>query len=193
MSVGVIAPDPRFSAGGITADAAEQVARFVDLRDQFRLPVVNLVDQPGFVVGTEDERAGTSGAARGSLRGDAVAVRSARGASASGSRGAAHGDGSRLNQRWAWPSGKWGSLPITGGLEAAFRRELEAADDPAALRAEIEARLRADLSPSARPRSSRSRRSSTRPLLCAWASNAARLAAQDMAAAPPIRLRGYGP
>ena len=42
-----------------------------------------------------------------------------------------HGDHSRLNLRYAWPSGDWGSLPIAGGLEAAYRRELEAAEDAA--------------------------------------------------------------
>jgi hypothetical protein len=47
-----------------------------------------------------------------------------------GVAGAGHGDGSRLNLRFAWPSGDWGSLPIDGGIEAAYRRELEAADDP---------------------------------------------------------------
>ena len=46
------------------------------------------------------------------------------------SRAPAHGDASRLNLRYAWPSGDWGSLPIAGGLEAAYRRELEAAEDP---------------------------------------------------------------
>src|SRR2546430_16893353 len=60
-----------------------------------------------------------------------------------GVAGAGHGDGSRLNLRYAWPSGAWGSLPIAGGLEAAYKRELEAAEDPAALRADIERRLSA--------------------------------------------------
>ena len=64
-----------------------------------------------------------------------------------GIAGAGHGDGSRLNLRYAWPSGDWGSLPIEGGIEAAYRRELEAADDPVALRAEIEERLNAVRSP----------------------------------------------
>jgi acetyl-CoA carboxylase carboxyltransferase component len=43
--------------------------------------------------------------------------------------------------RYAWPSGDWGSLPIAGGLEAAYKSEIEAAADPAAKLAEIEARL----------------------------------------------------
>src|SRR5256885_1434267 len=57
--VGVMASDPRFYAGGLTAEASDKLTRFVDMCDQFRLPVVNFVDQPGFVIGTEAERRGT--------------------------------------------------------------------------------------------------------------------------------------
>ena len=48
----------------------------------------------------------------------------------------------RYPYRYAWPSGEWGSLPIEGGVEAAYRRQIEAATDPDALRAELEASLR---------------------------------------------------
>jgi acetyl-CoA carboxylase carboxyltransferase component len=206
VPVGVIASDPNVYAGGLTAQAAEKATRFIDLCDQFRLPVVNLVDQPGFVVGTESERAGTM--RRGARMLSAVMQAQTPWASVIvrkcyGIAGAAHGDGSRLNQRWAWPSGNWGSLPIAGGLEAAYRRELEAAEAEggaearAALRGEIDARLSAVLSPfrSAErfsieeivdPRD-------TRRILCAWAANAARIVVQDVAAGPPIRLRGLRP
>ena len=57
--VGVAASDPKHYGGGLTADASEKLTRFVDLCDQFRLPFVNFVDQPGFVIGTEAERRGT--------------------------------------------------------------------------------------------------------------------------------------
>jgi acetyl-CoA carboxylase carboxyltransferase component len=57
--VGVIASDPKHYGGGVTADAAEKMARFVDLCDQFRLPVVNFVDVPGFLIGSEAERQAT--------------------------------------------------------------------------------------------------------------------------------------
>src|SRR6185503_16055360 len=50
--VGVLASDPKVYGGGLNADASDKLARFVDLCDQFRLPVCNLVDQPGFVVGS---------------------------------------------------------------------------------------------------------------------------------------------
>ena len=101
-----------------------------------------------------------------------------------GVAGAGHGDGSRLNLRFAWPSGNWGSLPIAGGLEAAYRRELEAAEDPVALRAEIEARLDAVTSPFRTaerfsveeiidPRD-------TRPILCDWAERAHELVRHEL-------------
>ena len=56
--VGVMASDPKHYGGGLTADASEKAARFVDMCDQFHLPLVNMVDQPGFVIGTEAERRG---------------------------------------------------------------------------------------------------------------------------------------
>lgn len=55
-----------------------------------------------------------------------------------GVAGAGHGQYNRLNLRFAWPSGRWGSLPIEGGAMAEFRRAIEAAPDPEAKRIEIE-------------------------------------------------------
>src|SRR5205823_3404725 len=54
-----------------------------------------------------------------------------------GVAGAAMGHAQKLNLRYAWPSGDWGSLPLEGGIEAAYRRVLEEADDPDAKRQEI--------------------------------------------------------
>ena len=185
--VGVLASDPEHYGGGVTADAAEKTARFVDVCDQFHLPVVNFVDIPGFVIGTAAERAGTirRGArglfaiAQASVPWVSILVRKVYGVA-----GAGHGDGSRLNLRFAWPSGNWGSLPMAGGLEAAYRRELEAAEDPAALRAEIAARLEAVTSPFRTaerfsveeiidPRD-------TRPILCDWAERAHELVRHEL-------------
>jgi acetyl-CoA carboxylase carboxyltransferase component len=192
--VGVLASDPEHYGGGVTADASEKLARFVDTCDQFHLPVVNLVDVPGFVIGTAAERAGTI--RRGSRALFAVYQASVPWVSVLvrkvyGVAGAGHGDVSRLNLRYAWPSGDWGSLPIAGGLEAAYRRELEAAEDPQALRARIAARLDAVRSPFRTaerfsveeiidPRD-------TRPLLCDWAERAHELVAHELAAGPKAR------
>jgi acetyl-CoA carboxylase carboxyltransferase component len=198
--VGVIASDPVHYGGGLTAAAAEKQTRFVDMCDQFRIPIVNFVDQPGFVVGTESERAGTmrrgsrllAAVFQSNIPWCSIIVRKCFGIA-----GAGHGDGSRLNLRYAWPSGSWGSLPIAGGLEAAYRRELEAAEDPVALRAEIEGRLKAVVSPMRTaerfsiedvidPRD-------TRRLLCLWADQAHRIVAQDVVSEDPIRRRGLRP
>ena len=192
--VGVLASDPKAYGGGLNADASDKLTRFVDVCDQFRLPVTNLVDQPGFVVGTAAEKAGTMrrgtrafvAVYQASVPWVSVLVRKVYGIA-----GSAAGDASRLNLRYAWPSGNWGSLPIAGGLEAAYRRQLEAAEDPEALRAEIEGRLRAVMSPfrSAErfnveeiidPRE-------TRPLLCDWAERAHELVRHELAGGPKAR------
>jgi acetyl-CoA carboxylase carboxyltransferase component len=192
--VGVLASDPKHYGGGMSAEAADKLVRFTDTCDAFRLPVVNLVDQPGFVIGTESERAGTIRRGARAL----AAVHQARTPWVSvlvrkvyGIAGAGHGDGSRLNLRFAWPSGDWGSLPIEGGIEAAYKRELEAAADPVALRAEIEERLNRVRSPFRTaerfsveeivdPRD-------TRPLLCDWAARAHELVALDAQHGPVAR------
>jgi acetyl-CoA carboxylase carboxyltransferase component len=142
--VAVLASDPYHYGGGWSADAADKVTRFADLAQTFHLPVVNLVDVPGFLVGLDAEKAGT-------IRHGVRAMQAVYQATvpwcviilrkAYGVAGAAHMNPSRYNMRYAWPSGDWGSLPIAGGLEAAYKSELEAAADPAAKLAEIEARL----------------------------------------------------
>ena len=64
-----------------------------------------------------------------------------------GIAGSAMSNGERFQYRFAWPSGDWGSLPIAGGLEAAYKSEIAASADPAAKLAEIKARLDAVTSP----------------------------------------------
>lgn len=63
-----------------------------------------------------------------------------------GVAGAAHRPDGRFSMRHAWPSARWGSLPLAGGLQAAYKRELEQAQDPAAKREE-KARLEQLASP----------------------------------------------
>ncbi len=138
--VAILANDPRVYAGGMTAAAAQKMTRFCDLADTFHLPVVNFVDQPGFVIGVDAEKAGT-------IRHGARALAAVYQASVPwvqiivrkvfGVAGAAMGNAQKLNLRYAWPSGDWGSLPLEGGIEAAYRRVLDEADDPVAKRQEI--------------------------------------------------------
>jgi acetyl-CoA carboxylase carboxyltransferase component len=58
-----------------------------------------------------------------------------------GVAGAANQPAGRLSLRYAWPSAYWGSLPLEGGIEAAYRADIDAADDPKAKLQEIEDRL----------------------------------------------------
>jgi acetyl-CoA carboxylase carboxyltransferase component len=140
----VLASDPYHYGGAWTADACDKVIRLVDLAQTFHLPVVHLVDVPGFLIGRQAEQAGTIRHGARAMQAIyqctvpwcAILVRKVYGVA-----GAAHMNPSRYGMRYAWPSGDWGSLPIAGGLEAAYKAELEAAADPKAKLAEIEARL----------------------------------------------------
>ncbi|MDP6491980.1 MAG: carboxyl transferase domain-containing protein [Acidimicrobiales bacterium] len=180
--VAVLAGDPYHYGGGWTADASQKVVRFVDLAETFHLPVVHLVDNPGFVIGTEAERAATirhgsralAAVYQATVPWCSILVRKAFGVA-----GAAHSPAHRFQYRYAWPSGDWGSLPVEGGVEAAYRSDLEQSDDPEALLAEITERLNSVRSPFRTaeaflveeiidPRG-------TRPLLCEFANLAAPL------------------
>ena len=150
IPIGVMANDPRQLAGALDADASQKMVRFVDLCDTFHLPIVNFVDNPGFLIGVEAEKRGTIRHGVRSL----FAVYQAQVPWVSilvrrcfGVAGAGHGRHHQLNLRYAWPSAEWGSLPIEGGVEAAYRRQIEAAEDPEALRIELESRLASLRSP----------------------------------------------
>jgi acetyl-CoA carboxylase carboxyltransferase component len=173
--VGVWANDTLFYAGAMTADGARKVQRFVRLCETFGLPVVAFVDEPGFMIGLEAERAGTIRAGteamldivRTSVPWCSVIVRKTYGVAA-----AAHfGPEAHVLM---WPSAEGGALPVEGGVAVAFRREIEAAADPEARRRELEQMLSAGRSPFGRaesfgvndlidPRL-------TRPALCEWLS-----------------------
>src|SRR5438132_826061 len=178
--VAVMASDPFFYGGAWAADTCQKVERFVDIAQTFHLPVVYLVDCPGFLIGLEAERTGTikqgvramSAIWQTTIPWCSVIVRNCFGVA-----GAAHRNGGRYCTRYAWPSGRWGSLPLEGGIEAAYRAEIDAAPDPRVKMAEIEERLTKLRSPfrSAEtfwieeivdPRD-------TRRLLCEWAELAA--------------------
>ncbi len=148
--VAVIASDPSFHGGSWDSASADKFTRFVDLAQTFHLPVVNLVDTLGLQVGLEAEMAGVM---RQGVRALAavyqttvpwcsILLRRAYGVSAAG-----HQHMGRFNFRYAWPSANWGALPIEGGLDVAYKAEIEGADDPVQKRAEIEQRVRSLSSP----------------------------------------------
>lgn len=150
--VGVLCSDPRVSGGAMTLAAAWKTERHVKLCDTFGLPVVNLVDQPGNATGPEAELAGTLlGAVRvlttiEQARVPWVSIILRR---AFGMAGGLHAPKHfpALNHRFAWPSARWGSIPIEGGVYAAHRQEIDGSDDPQATRDALEAEYHAISSP----------------------------------------------
>ncbi|MEM8767813.1 MAG: carboxyl transferase domain-containing protein [Pseudomonadota bacterium] len=171
--VGVLGNDCNFYAGAMTAEAAQKYRRFVELCDLFHVPIINFVDQPGFMIGPEAERAGTI---RYGMAAVAAAVQ-ARVPWASiqvhkgfGVATAAHfGENAYV---LSWPSVESGALPLEGGVAVAFHREIAAAEDPEAKRREIEDRLRQARSPFPRAESFSVHEiidpRETRPVLAEW-------------------------
>ncbi len=142
--VAVVASDPSYLGGSWEAKTSEKVTRFVRLADQFGLPIVHLVDNPGFMIGREAEMAGTiryGVETMNAIYKAKVPLASIVMRRAYGIAGSAMSNADSFQYRYCWPSGDWGSLPIAGGLEVAYKAELEAADDPAALLEEIKTRL----------------------------------------------------
>ncbi|WP_417513137.1 acyl-CoA carboxylase subunit beta [Minwuia sp.] len=184
----LLASDP-FHYGGVwTAEACEKVIRMVDLAETFHLPVIYLCDCPGFQVGLEAEKKGTirlgvramAAIEQSTVPWCSIIIRNAFGVA-----GGAHAPSGRFYYRYAWLSARWGSLPLEGGIEAAYRADLDAADDEAAELATITDRLNKLRSPFRTaetfaiedmidPRT-------TRPLLCDFANLAA-----------PLRKSGKG-
>jgi propionyl-CoA carboxylase beta chain len=150
FAVGILAGDPFFLDGAWTADVCDKVTRHMDLCSTFHLPVTHFVDCPGFAVGV---RAETAGVTRAGVRAMTavyqadVPVCSVVIRKAYGLAGSAMMNQSKTKWRYCWPSGDWGSLPMAGGIEAAFRKELSEAENPEELKAQLYRKFEAIRSP----------------------------------------------
>ncbi|MBY0319238.1 MAG: ATP-grasp domain-containing protein [Reyranella sp.] len=191
--MGVIASDSRHVNGGaLTADGCDKLKRHLDVCDLFHLPVLNLVDNPGFAVGIEHEIAGTIRkggewmVAFAQVTVPIFTVLMRRSFGVAGNNYAT--PRAAASARVTWPSADVGGIPPEGGIEAAYKRQLAEAADPAALRAEINARIesvRGPIGPLNRfeieemidPRD-------TRRLACEWVADAWRLVSQPSRLAP---------
>ena len=148
--VGIIASNPQHYGGAMDVPSLRKQSHFIELCDSFHLPIVFFVDVPGFMVGKNAEMAGTLRAGtRCAFAGltamvptISLVIRKCYGMA-----GYSAANGKGLNFKIGWPSAEWGSLPIEGGVRAAFRREIEAAEDPEAKVQEIEDDLRTAASP----------------------------------------------
>jgi propionyl-CoA carboxylase beta chain len=139
--VGIVANQPLHFAGCLDIDASEKAARFVRTCDAFNVPVITLVDVPGFLPGVGQEHAGIirRGAKLLYAYGEAtvpkitIVTRKAFGG-AYDVMGSKH-MGADVNV--AWPTAQIAVMGAQGAANILYRRELAAAADPEALRAEL--------------------------------------------------------
>ena len=171
--VGIIANDCRYFAGAMTAEGSQKAKRMMELCDTFHIPMVNFLDEPGFMVGPSAEagaciRYGMSAVAaavQSTVPWATIAVHKSFGVAS-----AAHY--APNTYKLAWPSFEMGALPVEGGVAVAYHREIAAADDPDAKRRELEETLMQNRSPFPMMESFAVHElidpRQTRPKLCHW-------------------------
>jgi acetyl-CoA carboxylase carboxyltransferase component len=138
---GIVANQPRQLGGILDNDSADKAARFINLCNAYRIPLVYLMDVPGFMVGTKVEAAGIirHGAkmlyatANATVPKITVVLRKAYGAGYYVMCGRAY----EPDLIVAWPSAEISVMGAEGAVEIIFRKQLEEAHDPAARRQEL--------------------------------------------------------
>ena len=147
---GVMINNPKRLGGSMDVAAGTKVIRFLQLCDTFHLPMVYFADEPGFMSGPDQQRQGILRAGakilcttlRTQMPWISIIIRQLYGVA-----GQCHDRPGGMFKRVAWPSAHWGSMHISGGVSAAYRRIIDESDDPEAKRKEIEQRLDALASP----------------------------------------------
>ena len=144
ISVGIIANQPAHKAGTLDIDASDKAARFIRFCNVFNLPIVNLVDVPGFLPGVVQERGGIirHGAkmlfayAAATVPKITVILRKAYG----GAYCVMSSKHLRGDVNYAWPTAEIAVMGPDGAVEIIYKKELDAAEDVAAKAAELKER-----------------------------------------------------
>jgi len=139
--VGIVANQPKQLGGILDNDSADKAARFVNLCNAYGIPLVFLMDVPGFMVGTKVEEAGIirHGAkmlyavANATVPKITVVLRKAYGAGYYVMNGRAY----EPDLIVAWPSAEISVMGAEGAVEIVFRKQVEAAEDPEAMRRQL--------------------------------------------------------
>lgn len=139
--VGVVANQPIFLAGVLDIDSSDKISRFVRFCDAFNLPVITLVDCPGYLPGIAQEHGGVirHGAkiiyayCEATVPKISVVVRKAMG----GAYIAMSSKQMRTDLAYAWPSAEIAVMGPEGAINVLYRNELKRAEDPVALRKEL--------------------------------------------------------
>src|SRR3954451_15932407 len=144
--VGIVASQPKQLGGILDNDSADKAARFVNLCNAFAIPLVFLMDVPGFMVGTKVEQAAIilhgakmlHAVANATVPKVTVVLRKAYGAGYYVMNGRAY----EPDLIVAWPTAEISVMGAEGAVEIVFRKQVEAAEDPAAKKAELIANYR---------------------------------------------------
>ena len=147
-SVAIFANDSNFYAGSMSAEGAQKTSRFIRLCDTFNIPIVSLIDEPGFLIGPDAEKAGTIlhgteavlATTESKVPWTSIMIRKSFGVAAAAHYGP---DGYVL----AWPSAESGPLPLEGGVAVAFKKEIAEAKNPEAKRKELEEKMAKNQNP----------------------------------------------
>jgi acetyl-CoA carboxylase carboxyltransferase component len=139
--VGIVANQPKHLGGILDNDSADKAARFVNLCNAYGIPLVFLMDVPGFMVGTKVEQAGIirHGAkmlyavANATVPKVTVVLRKGYGAGYYVMNGRAY----EPDLIVAWPTAEISVMGAEGAVEIVFRKQVEAADDPAAMKQQL--------------------------------------------------------
>ena len=150
-SVGIVANQPKSKGGALDSDAADKAARFIRMCDCFNVPLLYLVDVPGFLVGSDVEAQGIirHGAkmlyatAEATVPKVTVILRKAYGAGYFVMCGRGYGPDLLV----AWPTAEISVMGPEGAVSILHHRQVAEAPDPAASRAELTAAVRQKISP----------------------------------------------
>jgi methylmalonyl-CoA decarboxylase subunit alpha len=145
-SVGIVAQEPAIMAGVIDIDAADKMTRFVRMCDCFNVPLVTFVDSPGFLPGIAQEHGGIirHGAkllyaySEATVPKICIITRKAYG----GAYVVMSSKYLGTDVTYAWPSAEIAVLGAEGAANILFKKQIEAADDPAAERKKLAAEYR---------------------------------------------------
>jgi acetyl-CoA carboxylase carboxyltransferase component len=149
--VGIVANQPRHLGGILENDSADKAARFINLCDAYGIPLLFLMDVPGFMVGTRVEQAGIirHGAkmlyavSRATVPKVTVVIRKAYGAGYYVMCGKAY----EPDLIVAWPSAEISVMGPEGAVNIIFRKQIEASEDPDATRAQMIDGIRKSIDP----------------------------------------------
>ena len=150
-AVGVVANQPMQKGGALDSDAADKAARFIRMCDAFNLPLVYLMDVPGFLVGSQVEKEGIirHGAKMLYATSEAtvpkvtVIMRKAYGAGYY----VMCGKGYQPDTIVAWPFAEISVMGPEGAVNIIFNKQVEASDDPEATRAQYVEKIRESINP----------------------------------------------